>query len=57
MTLGDFLAGAGLLGAVYCAGGLHGLHMAWTQDARIRKYAGHVVARIETAAATRHGVL
>lgn len=56
MSASEFLAGAAVFGAVFCAGGMYGLHMAWTQEARIRKYAGAIVARVEAAAAVRHGV-
>jgi len=35
----DLLGAAMLLGAAYCLGGLHGLWLAWTQPARMDRWA------------------
>lgn len=47
------MAAACLLGASYCLGGLHGLHMAWTQPARMKAWA----ARVELAAERAEGLV
>lgn len=42
MTWQEFLTVVPILGAIYCLGGLHGLYLAWSQPARMRRYAERV---------------
>lgn len=39
LDLASVLASLSILGAVFCAGGLCGLHLAWTQETKMRRWA------------------
>jgi len=52
------LAGAPVLcvlGAIYCIGGLHGLYLAWSQEARMHRWA-YRVAQLQTRLNDNEGV-
>lgn len=44
----ELLSALALLGAAFVAGTYAGLHLAWTQPARMRRWADSVAARAES---------
>jgi hypothetical protein len=51
----DGAAAAAFLLAIYCAGGVHGVYMAWSEPARWRHWAWRVEQLTERALAAQRG--